>query len=1118
MFKQWSIRNLLKLWSLATLLAIAMIAGIALYSNAIFTETQQTLTAQVLPLENASRQISSIAAAFITRQKQVIASEYAEQLAKLSPRNVLEKRYRQHWQILSLSVLDIKNGQETLADLNSYYQQFLHNDDQIFRQIQLRHTLSKQIEGHGNAIEHLEQQIQNQVEAISGKINLNISRNKRKIRLSLLNKDHQVSDDMMLDRLLSSNQDDIQMLSQSVRLGVLNIVNLTYKLIQFDNPDNLLSIRENDIRQYQAILNVATSQLKQKLLSNPELLVLTQRLESDVQTLLAFVVEGPSSVYQLRLQQLQNEQKLVLSQQDAISTLTQMMEKLDQLSSLVSEQSLDVVTKSGQVAQSARWFIFILSSLMALGMIAFVSSISRRINQPLEGLRQAMHALSLEKFDTRLEVDTDSRSEFSILANDFNVFASNTQDLIAALANAKEALQFREQHISAILNGVPEAILTLTSAGIIQSMNHAAEEVFKAEEKTLIGLNLIRFFVEDEHIDHLADIVNKQQKTKEFAGINFHGEPFFMWLSLSLVSTGDNEFWVCVISDITAWKRTEEKLKTTSSELDTILENAMVGIAFIKNRNLLRVNHKFEELFLCDRNLIEGQSARCLYASEEAFEQLGEQAYAVLTQGENFEGEVELVRQDGSKFWCALSSKAIDPLRPQDGTIWLFDDVTQQHADQQRLTKLASFDSLTGLPNRTVFNDRLEHAIHKAHRNSATLAVFFLDLDHFKNINDSLGHRAGDQLLCEIANRLKSAVREDDTVARLGGDEFTVILEDVHSVQHLAKVAEKILESTSKVFTLDSTEINVSSSIGISLYPADGRNVDILLRNADAAMYHAKKIGRNNFQFYSAEMNAESNQRLAMETSLRRAVEQQELYLQYQPQIDLRSGKIFGAEALLRWNSEQWGMVSPMQFIPILEETGLIVIVGEYVLRQACETYMAMKDQLGEDFVIAVNLSGRQFKGGQLSAYVRQLLNDTGMPACNLELEITESILMEDTELAVTTLNELSKIGVTLAIDDFGTGYSSLAYLKRFPLNVLKVDRSFVSDVTNDADDAAIVDAILAMSRRLQLDVVAEGVETAEQLAFLQVHDCHRVQGYFFSKPLDLDDLMAFVNHDIDVA
>jgi diguanylate cyclase (GGDEF)-like protein/PAS domain S-box-containing protein len=625
----------------------------------------------------------------------------------------------------------------------------------------------------------------------------------------------------------------------------------------------------------------------------------------------------------------------------------------------------------------------------------------------------------------------------------------------------------------------------------------------------------MRFFAAEQSIDSLADLQRKLQYSQEFEGRDYNNQPFSMWLSLNSISNEKEDLWVCVISDITAWKQAESKLKTISSELDTILENAMVGIALIKDRIVTRVNTKFEEIFKCDRSEIEGHNARKLYPTDEIYQQLGDEGYKVLAQGKNYVTEVRLLRQNGEPFWGMMSGKAIDPNDLRAGTIWLFEDITEQRNKDEKLQKLASLDSLTGLPNRNVFNDRLDHAIHQSHRKAVRLAVFFLDLDRFKHINDSLGHKAGDQLLCEVANRLKQCVREGDTVARLGGDEFTLILEDIRSIEFVAKVAEKVLNVVSKTYDLEGTEVNISPSIGISLYPADGKNSDVLLKNADAAMYHAKESGRNNFQFYSAEMNERAAERLAMQTSLRKAVEKEELYLDFQPQIDLRTGKISGAEALLRWNSPELGQVSPFHFVPILEDTGLISIVGEMVLRKACETYLVLQNELDADFRIAVNLSGRQFSGGQLATKIRGILEETGMATNNLELEITENILMDDTNLAIATLTELSELGISLAIDDFGTGYSSLSYLKQFPLDVLKIDRSFVRDINDDADDAAIVDAILAMSRRLNLEVVAEGVETVDQLTFLQKNDCPRVQGYYFSKPLSFDDFKIFIKQDL---
>ena len=1113
-FRSWSIKGLLQLWSMATLIAIAVIAVVALFANNFFLNTQKKLTEQVLPLESTSRQLSVSAALFIARQEQLVSSQSLDDVAMLIPRQQLVEQFDFHWKHLNSIVSQIEGGSLTASELNKRYQDLLNVDTKLFKAVEKRHQLTALAVQQTVAVGKLEQKIQNRVEAISGQINLNLSRYKRNFRQSL----NEISGARnLLELAVFNHQDKIQKLSQIVRLRTLNITRLTHKLIQMTNTDALLSMRENDIRQDEAILKSAIEQLQRQFVDDAAFLSATQDLADDIKVLMRLVLDDENSVFNIRSMQLENNIQLHLEQQNSVSVLALVMASLDELSDLVSLQSMKIVNKASTLSENTYWTIIFLSAAITIGMVWFVISISRRINEPLAELRSAMHALSLENFDTRLRVGA-GKSEFSILADDFNLFASNTQSLIDALAEAKDSLELREQYISAILNDVPEAILTLSPSGVIESANPAADSVLKAEQHTsLIGLNIVQFFAEGQHIEYLADIVNKQSfgQEHEFEGIALDGKAFSMGFSLSLVSSLDKDFWVCVISDITALKQAEENLRTTSSELDTILENAMVGIAFIKDKTILRVNHKFEELFACIREEIADQNTRCLYPSDEACNQLREQAYGVLELGENFEGQVELVRQNGEIFWCALSMKAIDPTQPQEGTIWLFEDVTEQRESELRLRKLASFDSLTGLPNRTVFNDRLEHALHKTQRNSGTLAVFFLDLDHFKNINDSLGHKAGDLLLCEVANRLKSCVREGDTVARLGGDEFTVILEEVRSAKYVAKVANKILIAISQSFLLDSTEVNISPSIGVSLYPSDGRDVDILLRNADAAMYHAKKHGRNNFQFYSAEMNAQADKRLAMETSLRRAVENNEFFLNYQPQIDVVTGKIVGAEALLRWHSEQWGHVSPVQFIPILEDTGLIATVGEQVLRQACQAYMLIKKRVTPDFLMAVNLSGRQFRGGQLTSFIQNLLEELGMSAANLELEITESILMSDIDLAVSSLRELAALGITLAVDDFGTGYSSLSYLKQFSLNVLKIDRSFVRDVTEDADDAAIVDAIIAMSKRLQLDVVAEGVETSAQLSFLQEQGCQRVQGFYFSRPLSLEDLIDYIENTV---
>jgi diguanylate cyclase (GGDEF)-like protein len=432
-------------------------------------------------------------------------------------------------------------------------------------------------------------------------------------------------------------------------------------------------------------------------------------------------------------------------------------------------------------------------------------------------------------------------------------------------------------------------------------------------------------------------------------------------------------------------------------------------------------------------------------------------------------------------------------------------DLEERKRTERAMRHMAHHDALTDLPNRALFRDRLSHAMAQADRYHQRLAVLFLDLDRFKAINDTLGHNAGDQLLRIAAERLKGCVRECDTVARLGGDEFTVIVEDVEDRQAAAVVAQKIIDSFSQPFTLHGHEVFVTTSVGITLYPDDGEHLDTLLRNADAAMYRAKDCGRNNYQFYVPEMNTRARERLLLENALRRALVKEEFILHYQPRVDLRSGNVIGAEALLRWRHPERGLMAPDEFVPLLEETGLILPVGEWVLREACRQNRAWQDKGLPPVRVAVNLSVRQFLQRDLAALVASVLEETGLPPSFLELEITEELLLEHSAANAAALNRLRELGVHISIDDFGTGYSSLSYLKRLPIHTLKIDQSFVRDITLDSDGAAIVSAIIAMACNLRLNVLAEGVETEAQLAFLRAQGCNEIQGYSFSRPLDAE-------------
>jgi diguanylate cyclase (GGDEF)-like protein len=424
---------------------------------------------------------------------------------------------------------------------------------------------------------------------------------------------------------------------------------------------------------------------------------------------------------------------------------------------------------------------------------------------------------------------------------------------------------------------------------------------------------------------------------------------------------------------------------------------------------------------------------------------------------------------------------------------------------------LAYHDALTGLPNRPLFTDRLIVALAQANRGDQKLAVFFLDLDRFKDINDSLGHSTGDSLLKAVAERIRTCIEEGDTAARFGGDEYTLLIPRVEHIEEAAKIAEKIIETLKIPFVISGQELFVTTSIGISIFPHDGVDPETLVRNADTAMYRAKEQGRDNYQLYAPEMNARALERLALENMLRRALKQNELTVHYQPLIDLGSGAIAGVEALVRWQHPERGLLLPAHFISTAELSGLILPIGDWVLRTACRQIHVWNQRLGLDLTVSVNLSARQFSQPDLVAQVRNALQETGLEPELLELEITESNAMQNAENTIRTLRELKAAGVRISMDDFGTGYSSLNYLKRFPIDTLKLDQSFVRDSTTDASDAAIISAVIVMAHSLNLKVVAEGVETKEQLDFLRHRDCDTIQGFYFSAPLAAEELEPYL-------
>ena len=550
-------------------------------------------------------------------------------------------------------------------------------------------------------------------------------------------------------------------------------------------------------------------------------------------------------------------------------------------------------------------------------------------------------------------------------------------------------------------------------------------------------------------------------------------------------------------------------------KLSSALTHSADAVMVTNTRGIIEyVNPAFESITGYDRHEVIGKTPDIL-RSEEQDEAAYKEMWETILKGEVFRCELVNCRKDGSSYH---EEKTITPLKDGQGKITHFIatgvDISERIRAQEKLEYMAHHDAVTGLPNRVLLLDRVQQALNRAQREGVNVAVLFIDLDGFKAINDTVGHHFGDRLLSEVAARLQSLVREEDTVARLGGDEFAVVLEGMSSMSDVSKVSRKIIRDLAAPFMLDGRELYVTGSIGVSRFPADGYDVHTLLRKADGAMYRAKQVGKNTYRFYSEVEGEEDTARLELEQQLRRAVERQEFVVYYQPQVSIDTSQVVGVEALLRWNHPDHGIIEPGRFIPLLEETGMIIDVGEWVLREVCRHAAGWKRMNLPDVRIAVNLSSRQFEKRDLVGDIARSLDEFDLDPKRLNIEITEGTLATRIDRTIITLDKLNALGVTISVDDFGVGYSSLNYLKRFPIHKLKIDQSFVRDVTVDSNDAAIAGAIIALAHKLNLDVIAEGVETLEQLFFLSRQGCHEVQGHLMSKPLSNKEFIRWIGEN----
>ena len=541
------------------------------------------------------------------------------------------------------------------------------------------------------------------------------------------------------------------------------------------------------------------------------------------------------------------------------------------------------------------------------------------------------------------------------------------------------------------------------------------------------------------------------------------------------------------------------------------------------NGNIDYLNHAAEKMTGWSRSEANGQAIEKVFNIISAITRKPAcnpvEAVLLTNKPSGIAADTMLVRRDGVEISIEDSTSPIHNWDGElTGVVIVFHDVSLSKAMATKMAHLAQHDFLTNLPNRVLLNDRIAQAITLANRHHTQFALLFLDLDNFKHINDSLGHATGDKLLQSVTKRLKDCVRESDTVSRQGGDEFVILLAENKNSNDAAVSAQKILDELKAVHHVGKHQLHISTSIGISVYPADGLDAETLLKNADTAMYFAKDKGRNNYQFFTADMNTRAVERLIIQTNLGQAIEKQQLVLHYQPKVNIHTREITGAEALVRWQHDDWGEVFPDIFVPVAEDSGLIIPIGRWVLRHACMQAKSWQNKGLAAITMAVNISAQEFLQKDFVESVRAALIETRLQPQFLELEITESVLMKDTEAARKTLHQLKQLGVILAVDDFGTGYSSLSYLQRLPIDVLKIDQSFVQNIESAEDDGIIVSAIISMANSLNLRVIAEGIENANQLAFLKAHHCQEGQGYFFGHPLKAEQFSAHLLNNMSAS
>jgi diguanylate cyclase (GGDEF)-like protein/PAS domain S-box-containing protein len=690
--------------------------------------------------------------------------------------------------------------------------------------------------------------------------------------------------------------------------------------------------------------------------------------------------------------------------------------------------------------------------------------------------------------------------------------------LVGVDISAQKQVEAELRKLSQAVEQSPVSVVITDLDGTIEYVNPKFEHVTGYSARDAIGHTprILKSAETDPalHVKLWETITRGETWQGEFHNRREDGRLYWESAVISPIrdEAGNISHYIAVKEDITARKQAEEQLRLAATVFEKTREGLLVTDA---DNHIKAVNPAFCTITGYSADDVLGRDPRFLSSGRQSPE-FYQAMWATLASKGHWEGEIWNRRKSGEIYAEWLSLTAIHDRNDDTNTgrveeyVAVFSDITQRLQDEERIRHQANYDSLTELPNRSLLLDRLGTAIAEAKRKQLCIALLFVDLDRFKPVNDSLGHQAGDDLLRQVARRLTDLVRGNDTVARLSGDEFVLILNGLAERKAATGMAERVNRSLAKAFEVQGQEVFIGSSIGISVYPKDTEDASTLLRNADMAMYRAKEAGRGTYRFFTSEMDAYIAERLSLERDMRKGMDNGEFLLHYQPIVNPYQLRLYGAEVLVRWQHPRRGLLGPDQFISLAEDTGMIGALGEWVLRSACEQGRRWLDAGLLDFSLSVNLSGRQMRGGLSCDLLAAILEDSGFPAQQLTLEITEGILLEGTPETVTWLQDIKALGVTLALDDFGTGYSSLSYLKRFPIDIIKIDRSFISGIVEQPDDRSLTEAILAMARSLRMRVVAEGVETSEQLKFLAEHRCDSIQGYFFSRPLAAIDLPGF--------